>query len=840
MLRSHLRRLHLLSCVSVALVVATSSLATRAGESELTSEVRGINVDRPVVYRDRVATHYQLPDGTLRAVLTTRPQNYRDVEGNWHAIDPTIAEAHRLSRYAFENVTNGLTMRFPRTLSDGVRVAGQSLPAIVMVPRAFVALVDGVPLMALEPSRTEPMQIDAQRVVYPGLFPLVDDEYAATNDRLKHTLVLHHGALKDMQAADQIGAAFELQLPVGLTLRVPAGADALAGFEARTVELIGVNGATIYELGPVFADDAAAQHCAGTLHARLEGDRLVTTMLVPTAWLLDSARKWPVRIDPTITLQPDAAAGKDALLHAGGSGTSNYGSYESLTFNSSGECNGIIQFDMASVPPTAIMTAVQMELYHRSNSVTGNIIELREATGTWIESTVSWANAPAASTTVSSTLTYPSGTLAWRIFTNLNAVTQTWVNGSAPNNGLRLVNSTNPIFSAYHNSSDYVYPVQWPKYVIDYTMPAPIATGVAPDPVNWLQTLTITGTSFDFVSDVTIGGVTQAIMSNTSTQIQVTVADTTPTGSQTVVVTTPTGSDSTQTVTVNTTAPVVTGVAPDPVDWLATLTLTGTGLTATPTVTIGGIAQAVTSAVTGQVEVTVNSATPLGSQPIIVTTAGGSDSTQTVTINPAAPVISGLTPDPVQWLQTLTISGGALDGASVWVAGVPATVTANTATQIDITVPDTVIAGVQAVLVVTTHGSDATTVTLNGIAPTVTAVAPNPVVRNGTLTIDGTYLFGATVDIGGVSAAVQSNTSTQIVALVDVTTPTGVQTVTVTNPHGSDAAQSVQVTAAPINVGGGGGGGGCAVHDGEHATPWPLVGMLLALTILALARRRVS
>lgn len=327
----------------------------------------------------------------------------------------------------------------------------------------------------------------------------------------------------------------------------------------------------------------------------------------------------------------------------------------------------------------------------------------------------------------------------------------------------------------------------------------PAITSATPDPVAWLATLTINGTALGSATGVTIGGTAATITSNTSTQIQVTVADNNPTGAQIVQVTTAQGND-TVVVNVNPVAPTITSVTPNPVQVLGTLTINGTAFASTTGVTIGGTPAAITSTTSTQLQVTVAAATPVGPQSVVVTTAGGTDNA-TVTVQPPGPAITSVSPDPVDWLATLTITGTDLGSAtSVTIGGTAATITANTATQIDVTVSDATPTGSQSVVVTTAGGTDNATVTVNGVAPTITNLSPDPVDWLATLTIAGTALGSATsVTIGGTAAAITSNTASQIQVTVADGTPTGSQAVVVTTALGNDTG-NVTVNAIAPNV----------------------------------------
>ncbi len=773
------------------LVCLAAAAATLVGVCNLSAQAQapGAEYGLPVASQTRVATHYRLPDGSLRAVLTVKPHNYQDSDGNWHVIDETLK---RDVEYAYKNLENGLTSRFPDALADGIRFAGHNQPAVTLRPAQLVGYAaDGSVLNAVTPWRAFAQQEGDKTVFYPGLYNGVTDEYVLGPDMVKHNMVVYRNGLAGYEASEFVAGEYMLDMPAGWSAQA----------SNRKLRLLNEFGECIYEVGAVDAFDAAGEVFNGDLTWRLDGTVLHLGMKVSTAWLLDAQRQWPVRIDPTLTLQPDGTVGKDALLYSGGG---NFGTYEFMTFNSGGDTEGIIEYNLSSMPSGATVTAAQFEAWHLYNTITGHVVNLYTASAAWVESTIAWSTKPARSATQSSSLTFTNGSPnVWRIWTGLGTLVASWLNSSVANNGFYIVNTTNSVFVAYLRSSDWTTATERPKLVIDYSNTPPSVTSVSPNPVSWSQTLTITGTSLTGATAVTIGGVAAAITSNTATQIEVTVADTTPTGSGRVVsVTTGSGSDSTQTVTVNGAAPVLTSGAPNPVSWLQTLTITGSNLSSTTAVSIGGTAAAITATTATTVQVTVSDSTATGSQTVAVTNSIGTTSTLSVTVSGVAPTVTGLAPDPVDWGQTLTITGNYLASTSaVTVGGTAAAITSASTTSVQVTVANNTPTGSQVVSVTTSGGNNsANSVTVNSVAPVIATVSPNPVSWLQTLTITGTFLSNATaVTVGGTAAAITSNTATQVQVTVADGTPTGSQNVVVTTAVGNSNTQSVTVNSvAPV------------------------------------------
>lgn len=94
-------------------------------------------------------------------------------------------------------------------------------------------------------------------------------------------------------------------------------------------------------------------------------------------------------IDPTLTLQPNAAAGKDAEIY-GTNPTFNYGTYNRL-IGATSITKGLIRFDLSSIPSGSICTSAVLYLYQMAsgaaNAWTVSIYSIAIGNTAWIEGT---------------------------------------------------------------------------------------------------------------------------------------------------------------------------------------------------------------------------------------------------------------------------------------------------------------------------------------------------------------------------------------------------------------------------------------------------------------------
>jgi hypothetical protein len=130
----------------------------------------------------------------------------------------------------------------------------------------------------------------------------------------------------------------------------------------------------------------------------------------------------------------------------------------------------------------------------------------------------------------------------------------------------------------------------------------------------------------------------------------------------------------------------------------------------------------------------------------LMLSTGGTEPMEIITENNLVvtlPVATGISPNPIKHADNLTITGTNLDLAKgIIFTGVPAAVTSfvsQTPTQLVVKVPGGARQG-KVTLVAASGVTTETTAQLTMILPAVTAITPNPVAQEGTVTITGSNL----------------------------------------------------------------------------------------------------
>ncbi|MCX6023073.1 MAG: DNRLRE domain-containing protein, partial [Chloroflexi bacterium] len=384
-------------------------------------------------------------DSTFTTRFNSRPVHWRDAKtGELKDFDNTVRSiqgARALPGFAYENSANGFRSAF----ADGAR-AGRGDPL------ARFSLDDAAVSMSMARARPALADVDGASVTYRDVFAGVDLRYTVDGERLKEDIVLHSAAavrrLAEGDAAPVL--AFDLTLD---------GVTATLGKDG-SVSFAGADGATRFVIPrPFMADNGAAggshsydvevtltPNGAGRLRLELRPDR---------AWLLDSARVYPVTLDPSFItdLYQFAGGGLGAQdTYIGGNSSAHYLDAVLKVGMAENGNNAIIQFlGLESLPADSLITSATLGLYATGGGSGSGSIEVRRNVAAWNEGAIS-SSLPVYYPTVEATIT--GSQTGWNTV-DLTSLVRRWVQREQPNSGVRLsqpVTETGALF-VYHSSN---------------------------------------------------------------------------------------------------------------------------------------------------------------------------------------------------------------------------------------------------------------------------------------------------------------------------------------------------------------------------------------------------
>ncbi|WP_020608208.1 DNRLRE domain-containing protein [Actinokineospora enzanensis] len=364
---------------------------------------------------------FQLSDGRQEVELSARPQYYRAANGEWLDIDTSVRD-RPADGYRYANDTNAFTSSFG---DDTGRLAGFALGGT----RVDMGLAG-----AHRPAKAI---VDGSTVRYPDAIPGAELSYQVTRGALKERITL------SAPPKDDPAYRFTLHLDGVTALARPDGSIAFHGKD---------DGPPLYVLPRPFMTDATTD--AKSPHDKVWSDKVTQTVeqhgadvtitvAADPAWLADPARHYPVVIDPTIKIEPNAVTAQDAQIWSDTPDRADGASYQlSVGTDDSGVARSLVKFDTSVVPAGTSLTAAKLrmyydnELYTNANDVT---TEARRITAPWVENSVTWNNANAgfAEAGLGTAVKRANATQSWSEW-DVRNLAQSWVSGSAANHGLMV------------------------------------------------------------------------------------------------------------------------------------------------------------------------------------------------------------------------------------------------------------------------------------------------------------------------------------------------------------------------------------------------------------------
>lgn len=446
---------------ALALAVSTMSIASASASAAT------------VVDRDELWTTVDAGGGKLKTTLSSEPLNYRTHSGVWRPVDTDLEQR-----------------------SDGT-VGPQSVDGDVAIPESL-----GQPLEFEHDGRTASLRllgasgsadVNGAEASFDSALPGVDVSYVARPHGVKETLTLA------TPLADRV-FIYELRGSASWSAVMDRG-DVVLKDSAGTIR---------YRVSAPLAWDSAADpsftNALALSVSKLADGRWRVTLRPDEAWMLDTARVYPVSIDPDFSWS-------DGTTHFNGAQDCYLSGYTQAnntfcaqTYLQTGWYNrpyrSIFKFDIAAAIPTnATVNSAVFKAY--APPATPHIAmghSLHTITSDW-DSTATWNNRktgtpwntsggggdistnPAHSSSSTSVQNYP----AWYSWNAPLATVQGWVNGSLPNYGFMLrSDNTGNIGNAYawastESSTSSQFPAdsdKWPT--LDVTWSATLATDSTP------------------------------------------------------------------------------------------------------------------------------------------------------------------------------------------------------------------------------------------------------------------------------------------------------------------------------------------------------------------------
>jgi RHS repeat-associated protein len=367
--------------------------------------------------RTENAKFFREPDGKKTAQVYPGPIHFLNPDGAWEEIDTTTVPSTRPG-YAFRNRQGPFTVEFaaPGGSVDTVR------------------LESGSQTIRFTPVGANPLSVpraDGSRVTYPNAFPGADLVYEVRNNGLKELLILKE------QPTLPVSYRFLLGLG-GLTAQQGGGEISLADG----------GGEVQFTIPPAWMEDSAdpesdgaARSDAVTVQLTTQGGETALELTPDLTWLQDSARVYPVAIDPTFIQKTNF----DTYVDSGAQNTG-HGGLEVIrvgrdvnTACSNPPCirRGLLKFDnVGAILSGYSVLYAELNMHATYAADCSTYVQVQEAQGAW-GAGVTWNSQPPAGGSRDSQLACAGSWTSWDVTGSVTG----WVDGTARNEGLRLTAS---------------------------------------------------------------------------------------------------------------------------------------------------------------------------------------------------------------------------------------------------------------------------------------------------------------------------------------------------------------------------------------------------------------
>lgn len=394
--------------------------------------------------RTRTSDTYSL--GQLyEAVVYPGSINYQDAAGKWQPIDNTLVQSSRTG-YALTNKANRYAADLPSDLSQApVRFAlGSSWVEFSLV------------------GATGKGAVSSDTDTFLNALPNVSVAFSARNDALKEAL-----SLQSLAAGNSF--SYRVQTSPDLSAKAqPAGG----------ISFIDGSGRTQFSFAPPTMFDAAGGQTniphAVTMNLSQGPSGLTVSLVADSTWLSDPARKWPVTIDPTISL-----TGSDCWLTSGLPNSSYCGSTD-IRVGTDGfaYARALVKIQPETVLGRVEVRSASLQLYDFFNSTSNTTpVGLYQVTQS-SDNTATWNNATTAQpwTTAGGTIATPAavtnntvgGTTGWQYWYPTQLV-QSWINGTVPDYGMLLKEPTENVVNVIEfDSATSGNSTLWPHLNVTY------------------------------------------------------------------------------------------------------------------------------------------------------------------------------------------------------------------------------------------------------------------------------------------------------------------------------------------------------------------------------------
>jgi YD repeat-containing protein len=426
----------------LTLIPPLQGIKTFAAESKETvknvnelKELTGLRTEKSKTYLDSKTREYVLEE-------YTEPIHYKK-DKEWENIDNTVVNGKPEvddTDLSLENKANKYSVKFAKKNKDNRTIR------LKWKEKQLEFGLTGAKQVTVE--------IEKNRVTYPGVFSNTDLRFFVDNNAVKEELVLHG-------KPEQSQFTYETNMK-GLEAKEGQNGEIL--FQDK-------DGNTFYTLTkPFMYDSAESVSHDMSMKIRVEKGKTYIDVTFDQEWINSPDRKFPVIVDPSVIIHDSTT--EDNMISSTYP-NSNYWLDPSIYTGKQvyyGTTRTLMRFNLKNLLSGAKITSANFRLSSHSNTNGYNHtagVGVSPINKAWDTKTVTWNNQPTVEPQISSLNVTNDGDYTFFI-TNL---VKDWYSGIKSNYGFMLKNTDENVNRKMFWSSDYsADPLKKPKLIVNYTI----------------------------------------------------------------------------------------------------------------------------------------------------------------------------------------------------------------------------------------------------------------------------------------------------------------------------------------------------------------------------------
>ena len=327
--------------------------------------------------RTRTSKSFILEDGTRVTDLYTTPVHYLDENGKWQEIDLTITRSSNLV-FEYENTKNSFQTYFGRASEPKVAVEYEdNYLTFAPVNNQFG---NG---NLNSPSTTK---VEENRLVYMNFIDGADLRYSVGRKTIKEDIIINE--YKGVN-----------------TFKFIVENSNGAWVEKDNTYIFVSNGEEIFRFLDLYMKDAnGIESNAVSISMVKVGNAHLLTVEADRDWLEDSARAYPVIIDPSVAIKMSGSGMSTYVSRNIFADTGNHGGETNLTMGYAHATypyiytnwyRTFIKFNFSEIEPGYIPASAQISLYQHYTGYSTNVnYSIAYVLQDWNEYTINWTNQP--------------------------------------------------------------------------------------------------------------------------------------------------------------------------------------------------------------------------------------------------------------------------------------------------------------------------------------------------------------------------------------------------------------------------------------------------------------